>query len=59
VRDEWQQRCNAAGREVIVSEGGGETTRGMFHGIDGDGALLVRFQDGMVERILSGDVKVV
>jgi len=59
VRDEWQQRCNASGREVVVSEAGIETVRGMFHGIDGDGALLVRFTDGMVERILSGDVRVI
>lgn len=59
VRDEWQQRCNANGREVVVSEAGVDTVRGMFHGIDGDGALLVRFPDGMVERILSGDVRVV
>lgn len=59
VRDEWQQRCNANGREVVVSDGGVDTVRGMFHGIDGDGALLVRCPDGMVERILSGDVRVV
>jgi biotin-(acetyl-CoA carboxylase) ligase len=31
----------------------------MFHGIDGDGALLVRSPDGLVERIISGDVRVV
>jgi BirA family biotin operon repressor/biotin-[acetyl-CoA-carboxylase] ligase len=58
VRDEWQQRCNANGREVVVSEAGVETVRGMFDGIDGDGALMLRFPDGTVERILSGDVRV-
>jgi biotin-(acetyl-CoA carboxylase) ligase len=31
----------------------------MFHGIDGDGAMLVRLPEGTVERILSGDVRVV
>ena len=59
VREEWQNRCNANGREVVVGEGGDETTRGMFSGIDGDGALLLRTPDGVVERILSGDVRVV
>ena len=59
VRDEWQQRCNANGREIVVSDAGVETVRGMFHGIDGDGALLLRLPDGMVDRILSGDVRVV
>jgi BirA family biotin operon repressor/biotin-[acetyl-CoA-carboxylase] ligase len=59
VREEWQQRCNAKGCEVVVSEAGIETVRGMFHGIDGDGALLLMSPGGMVERILSGDVRVV
>jgi len=59
VRDEWQQRCNANGREIVVSEAGVVTVRGMFQGIDGDGALLVQSPGGMVERILSGDVRVV
>lgn len=58
VREEWQQRCNAHGREVVVSNGCAETVRGMFSGIDVDGALLLRQADGSVERILSGDVKV-
>jgi len=59
VRDEWQQRCNANGREVSVSDGGAETKRGMFDGIDGDGAMLIRFPNGVVERIISGDVRVI
>jgi BirA family biotin operon repressor/biotin-[acetyl-CoA-carboxylase] ligase len=59
VREEWQRRCNAAGREVVVSEGGNELSRGMFAGIDSDGALLLRQPDGVEERILSGDVRVV
>jgi BirA family biotin operon repressor/biotin-[acetyl-CoA-carboxylase] ligase len=59
VREEWQQRCNAGGREVVVSEGGLESVRGMFDGIDGDGALLVRLPNGTSERVLNGDVRVV
>jgi len=58
AREEWQERCNAHGREVIVSDAGQEVVRGMFDGIDGDGALLLRCPDGRVERILSGDVRV-
>lgn len=58
VREEWQQRCNAHGRELAVSDGGSDIVRGMFAGIDGFGALLVRRQDGTIERILSGDVRV-
>ena len=58
VREEWQQRCNAGGREVVVSEGGRETVRGLFNGIDGDGALLLLLPDGSLERVLNGDVRV-
>jgi BirA family biotin operon repressor/biotin-[acetyl-CoA-carboxylase] ligase len=59
VREEWQQRCNANGHEVSVSDGGAETLRGRFEGIDGDGAMLVRVSNGSVERILCGDVRVI
>lgn len=58
VREEWQQRCNARGREIVVSEGGAESLRGVFHGIDADGALLLR-TSGEVKRIMNGDVRVV
>jgi BirA family biotin operon repressor/biotin-[acetyl-CoA-carboxylase] ligase len=58
VREEWQHRCNAHGRRVTVNNGTTETISGMFAGIDGDGALLVKLPDGTVERILSGDVRV-
>lgn len=58
VREEWQRRCNAHGRELSVSDGGSEVVRGMFAGIDGSGALLVSGADGAISKILSGDVRV-
>jgi BirA family biotin operon repressor/biotin-[acetyl-CoA-carboxylase] ligase len=58
VRKEWHLYCNARGRELVVSDAGMEVVRGRFDGIDGDGALLVRRPDGRVDRILSGDVRV-
>jgi BirA family biotin operon repressor/biotin-[acetyl-CoA-carboxylase] ligase len=58
VRREWQERCNAGGREVVVSNHGCDDIRGQFAGIDSDGALLVQRPDGQIERILSGDVRV-
>ncbi len=59
VREEWQKRCNANGRRILVSDAGIEQTSGMFAGIDGDGALLLRSDDGLVERIVNGDVRVI
>jgi BirA family transcriptional regulator, biotin operon repressor / biotin---[acetyl-CoA-carboxylase] ligase len=58
VREEWQRRCNAHGRELSISDGGSEVVRGMFAGIDGSGALLVSGADGAISKILSGDVRV-
>lgn len=58
VRKEWEMRCNANGRQLVVCDNGAEVARGMFGGIDGDGALLLRRPDGTIERILSGDVRV-
>lgn len=58
VKAEWELRCNAAGRHVSVSDGDAELARGEFAGIDDDGAMLVRRQDGGIERIISGDVRV-
>jgi len=58
VREEWQLYCNARGRELLVSDAGTEAVRGFFDGVDGNGALMLRRADGRIERILSGDVKV-
>lgn len=59
VREEWHKRCNANGHDVSVSDGGAEIMRGRFDGIDSDGALLLCRADGTLERILSGDVRVI
>lgn len=59
VREEWQRRCNANGRQVIVSDSGTECTGGRFAGIDSDGALLLRTEDDRIHRITCGDVRVI
>lgn len=59
VRQEWQQRSNASGRMVVVSDGDSEIDRGSFAGIDLDGALLLLDENGVHHRILCGDVRVI
>lgn len=59
VREEWQRRCNASGRQVLVSDSGTECTGGHFIGIDSDGALLLRSDDDKLHRITCGDVRVI
>jgi BirA family biotin operon repressor/biotin-[acetyl-CoA-carboxylase] ligase len=58
VREEWQQRCNANGRQVVVSDSGTEFSSGSFAGIDSDGAMLLRTDDGVQHRITCGDVRI-
>lgn len=58
VREEWQQRCNARGRRILVTDSGTECTGGMFAGIDSDGALLLKTDDGQLQRITCGDVRI-
>ncbi len=57
AREEWASYCNAAGRELQVNFGS-SSLRGMFAGLDYDGALLIKLPDGNIERILSGDLTV-
>ncbi len=59
VREEWQQRCNANGRQVLVSDSGTECSGGQFIGIDSDGAMLLRSEDDRLHRITCGDVRVI
>lgn len=59
VREEWQQRCNANGRRVLVSDSGTECAGGSFIGIDSDGAMLLRSDEGVIHRITCGDVRII
>lgn len=57
IREAWLSSCNMLGRRVRVTFHGRET-EGLATGIDPDGALLVQGDDGKVERVLAGDVKI-
>jgi len=59
IRDEWQRRCIANGRDVLVSDSGTECTGGRFVGIDADGAMLLRSEDNILHRITCGDVRII
>jgi BirA family biotin operon repressor/biotin-[acetyl-CoA-carboxylase] ligase len=58
VRAEWLNRCDMMGREVSVS-GGSEQFAGTASGLDEGGALLVNRSDGILARVLAGDVRVI
>ncbi len=57
LRDEYTKRLVNRGREVVILEPQRER-RGVCEGIDQNGCLLVRGEDGKVERVISGEVSV-
>jgi BirA family biotin operon repressor/biotin-[acetyl-CoA-carboxylase] ligase len=55
MRDRWRERLVTLGQRVTVTEAA-RTTEGLAEDVDGDGALLVRRDDGVVVTIEAGDV---
>ena len=52
----WQARAHPIGTPIAVHAGPGERISGRFDGLDADGALRLRLDDGRVELIRAGDV---
>ena len=56
VRQRWKELSSTLGQDVLVRTERQEF-RGLAEDIDTAGALLVRTEDGSVERVLAGDVE--
>ncbi len=58
IRSRWEALCPIVNRTVRV--GAGDTSRcGVVVGLESDGALKLQREDGCVERIVAGDVRLV
>jgi BirA family biotin operon repressor/biotin-[acetyl-CoA-carboxylase] ligase len=55
VADEWEAACVTIGKNVSVHMGERQF-RGRAEALDDDGALLVRTEHGLLERVIGGDV---
>ncbi len=55
VADEWEAACATIGKNVTVHTGDLKF-RGRAEALDEDGALLVRTEHGLLERVIGGDV---
>ncbi len=55
VADEWEAACITIGKNVAVHTGD-RKFRGHAESLDDDGALLVRTEHGLLERVIGGDV---
>ena len=54
---EWAQLSTTLGRQLVVTMGA-RRIEGQAQALDGDGALLLRLDNGQIERILGADVTV-
>lgn len=55
VTNEWAQFCTTLGKQVVVGVGA-RRIEGQAHALQGDGALLIRKDNGQTESILGGDL---
>ena len=53
----WLARAHPVGTRLTLHRAPGETTTGRFEGIEPDGALMIRGEDGDVDVIRAGDVE--
>jgi BirA family biotin operon repressor/biotin-[acetyl-CoA-carboxylase] ligase len=56
LRPRFESRFRMRGRRLTVVELDGRQRRGVAEGVDQDGALLLRRDDGMLDRVVAGDV---
>ncbi|UUL84161.1 biotin--[acetyl-CoA-carboxylase] ligase [Sphingomonas qomolangmaensis] len=56
VRDRWAARAHPVGTALRVGLPGGEPVDGLFEGLTGDGALMLRLADGRLHVMHAGDV---
>ena len=52
----WEQRAHPPGTRLSVHVGRDEIVSGRFAGLEGDGALRLKLDDGSIEVIHAGDV---
>jgi BirA family biotin operon repressor/biotin-[acetyl-CoA-carboxylase] ligase len=57
VLQEWEALNVTTGNRVAIS-GAGEVLEGVAQGIDGEGRLIVRLDDGTVRTVAAGDVTI-
>ena len=53
----WLARAHAVGTRLTVHSGGDEMLAGRFEGIEPDGALRLRLDEGALEIVRAGDVE--
>ena len=56
LHDTWRAQLDTLGRQVTVTLAGGDAVHGCATGVDRDGALIVRRDDGAEQVFIAGEV---
>lgn len=56
VRERWLAKAHPVGTALTARLADGSSIDGLFHGLDSDGALILRLADGATRVIHAGDV---
>ena len=58
IAEEWAANCTTLGGQVVIDSGARRFT-GRAEALDETGALLLRTEHGLLERIMGGDVSII
>ena len=59
ILNEWRALSDTIGKYVNITQTGGKVTQGYVVGINNEGSLIIERQDGVLEKIISGELRTV
>ena len=59
ILKDWRDLSDTIGKYVNITQTGGKITQGYVVGINNEGSLIIERQDGALEKIISGELRIV
>lgn len=59
ILKDWRDLADTIGKYVNITQTGGKVTQGYVVGINNEGSLIIERQDGVLEKIISGELRTV
>ena len=59
ILKDWRDLSDTIGKYVNITQTGGKITQGYVVGINNEGSLIIEKQDGTLEKIISGELRIV
>ena len=58
ILKDWRDLSDTIGKYVNITQTGGKITQGYVVGINNEGSLIIERQDGALEKIISGELRI-